>query len=622
VEPPVATSILLSTSSLTFASLLDTETVAATVLDQNGRTMTGVPVTWTTSSLTVALAQPGGLVTAVGNGVATITAAAGSVPASALVTVLQVPVAVAVSPEPVAVARPLATATARASVLDARGFAVPGAVVMWWSSDESVALVNADGVITGVMPGTTTVTAEAALAAGGSLTDWVTVNVGNAPLITTAALATGMVGDAYDQTLTASGGGGVYTWALTAGTLPEGLSLGPDGSITGTPTVSGFRQFTVEVTSAGETDARHLAVAVEPSLRLATSYLVGGYPGMSYGDQIAPATGGDGTYGYAISDGTLPSGLSLNAATGAITGTTSDMGMWFFEITAQSGMEQASAVYAITISTNPPGAFNLWGSTVSDDIPDAAVREQLSAALARWEAIVTSELDDYTFGDVDARACAGAGDLLDGALVDDVVALVDFHIGQPGGLLGFAGSCVHAGAAPFTMVGYLSLDAQDLTLMSDASLFALMWHELGHIMGIGLHWEALELQDLSSGRPVFTGAAANGEYDALLGSQAQIPIEDGGGPGTALGHWDEEHFDNEIMTGFMDPLTPISRMTIASLADIGWSVSYDAADPYTLPACSSTFTCVRAPAQTAPGLGTTAYEVRPPFEPVVIPVER
>lgn len=68
------------------------------------------------------------------------------------------------------------------------------------------------------------------------------------------------------------------------------------------------------------------------------------------------------------------------------------------------------------------------------------------------------------------------------------------------------------------------------------------------------------------------------------GSGAGVPVENTGGPGTADSHWRETIFRNELMSGFISGTgNPISRMTVGSLADLGYQVDLDAAEPYQLP---------------------------------------
>jgi hypothetical protein len=76
-------------------------------------------------------------------------------------------------------------------------------------------------------------------------------------------LADGTVGGAYTGTITATGGTGPYTYAVTSGTLPAGLSLSSGGAVTGTPTTAATRAFTVTATDAnGDTGSRAYSVTV------------------------------------------------------------------------------------------------------------------------------------------------------------------------------------------------------------------------------------------------------------------------------------------------------------------------------------------------------------------------
>jgi hypothetical protein len=85
----------------------------------------------------------------------------------------------------------------------------------------------------------------------------------------------------------------------------------------------------------------------------------------------------------------------------------------------------------------------------------------------------------------------------------------------------------------------------------------------------------------------FEGERALAEFDALVGAEyadARVPVENTGGQGVANGHWRESVFGNELMSPFMSRLDGVlSRVTIASLEDIGYEVSYDAAGDYVWP---------------------------------------
>ena len=82
-------------------------------------------------------------------------------------------------------------------------------------------------------------------------------------VVATTSLRDGVQSVAYSDTLTATGGDGSYTWSVTVGSLPTGLSLTTSsGLISGTPTGSGST-FTVEVASGdGQTDTQQLTITV------------------------------------------------------------------------------------------------------------------------------------------------------------------------------------------------------------------------------------------------------------------------------------------------------------------------------------------------------------------------
>src|SRR5262249_35479660 len=91
------------------------------------------------------------------------------------------------------------------------------------------------------------------------------VNV--APSITTVSpLASGVIGVAYSTTLTAAGGTTPYTWSITSGALPSGVTMSNAGVISGSPSVSGTFNFTVKVQDVnGATDSKAFQMTVNPS---------------------------------------------------------------------------------------------------------------------------------------------------------------------------------------------------------------------------------------------------------------------------------------------------------------------------------------------------------------------
>ena len=135
--------------------------LSAEVRDQNGQVMAGATVTWASSAAAAATVSASGLVTAVANGSATITATAGAASGSATVTVAQVVSAVNVTPDTATVLEG-DTLRLAATATDANGQVVAGAEFVWASVDTAAAVVDASGLVTGVGAGDVEVTATAA----------------------------------------------------------------------------------------------------------------------------------------------------------------------------------------------------------------------------------------------------------------------------------------------------------------------------------------------------------------------------------------------------------------------------------------------------------------------------
>ena len=148
-DPPRASSVTIRPPAAELTAVGATVQLTAEVRDQNGQVMAGAAVEWASGSPAVATVEASGLVTAAGNGAATITAAAGSASGSATVMVAQQVETVEVSP---AADTLLSGDTVRlaAAARDANGHAVAGAEFSWSSSDSAVAVVDATGQVTGV----------------------------------------------------------------------------------------------------------------------------------------------------------------------------------------------------------------------------------------------------------------------------------------------------------------------------------------------------------------------------------------------------------------------------------------------------------------------------------------
>lgn len=162
-----------------------------------------------------------------------------------------------------------------------------------------------------------------------------TVTINAALAISTSSLAGGTVNTAYSQSLAATGGTTPYTWSISAGSLPAGLSLSSAGTISGTPTVIGTSTFTVQVADAGGASITAvLSIVIAPApLAITTTSLPNGAVNETYNATLA-SSGGTPPVTWAVTLGTLPAGLALNASTGAITGTPTTPASSTFTITA------------------------------------------------------------------------------------------------------------------------------------------------------------------------------------------------------------------------------------------------------------------------------------------------
>ncbi|MEP7336847.1 MAG: putative Ig domain-containing protein, partial [Acidobacteriota bacterium] len=185
---------------------------------------------------------------------------------------------------------------------------------------------------------------------GATRTATLTVNVVCPTItLTPASLPSTPVNTAYAQSLSASPAGGNYSFAVTSGLLPAGLTLNSNGSFSGAPTNSGTFNFRVTATGFGGCTAfRDYSLVVTcPAIAVTPSSLPGGSVGTAYSQTVSATPAG--SYAYGVSSGALPIGLTLNASTGAITGTPTSIGSYTFTITAAAGACSDSRTYTVVI---------------------------------------------------------------------------------------------------------------------------------------------------------------------------------------------------------------------------------------------------------------------------------
>jgi hypothetical protein len=508
-------SIELSDDDVTFNSLQATTDLDAVVRDAGG-TVIAATVTWTTDASSVASVTNQGVVTAVANGDTRVIATAGPVADTATITVEQVAALLVLSPDTLRLAAVDDTASITATVRDAGGSPMSGVPVTFATEDPDVA---------------------------------------------TVIVATGKV--------TAEGNGATRIVAQVA---PGGSALTKN-------------------------------VRVEVGGSLAPAYLVGGYVNTAYSSQI-PAASGGGTFTYAVTGGLLPTGVTMSSS-GAITGTPITSGVHFFEVTATSGVLTVSQRYAITISTMPAAAFNLWVAYNGGPMPPVNAQTALTNALDRWEEIITGDAGAPVTYSANAFPAAGCttlvdGTLYNGAFIEDVAFIVDIAaIDGPSNTLAQAGPCGSPRPQlPVVVSGQMRIDQADAAGGSATFLRDVIIHEIGHVLGIGTLWQDSTVF-FGTDSVSYFGQNAKQEWNTISGEAGNVPVEPEVGA-----HWDEAWFGAEVMTPSAEgpgSSHPISRVTVGALLDFGWDALLTAADAFTLPGCSPACTVpARAPGERVP----------------------
>jgi DNA-binding beta-propeller fold protein YncE len=182
----------------------------------------------------------------------------------------------------------------------------------------------------------------------------------NGPLSTVTPLSAGNVGVPYSSTtLEADGGTPPYAWFVSSGSPPAGLAVNPGtGDITGTPSSAGTSTFSVTVTDSSsptpERATETFSITIEGSpLAVTTTSLLPATLNAPYSQTLA-ATGGTGPYKWALTGGSLPTGVTLDGPTGTISGTPTSVGLSTFSVTVTDSTTPTpeSATASLSLAVN------------------------------------------------------------------------------------------------------------------------------------------------------------------------------------------------------------------------------------------------------------------------------
>ena len=429
----------------------------------------------------------------------------------------RIPTTVSVSPVAVSLTALGQTQQLVPSVTDQNGNSLAGASVSWSSTNTAVATVSQSGVVTAIGTGSGDI-----IATSGSADGTAAVTVVQAP-----AQLLKVSGDA--QTATAGT------------TLPAPLVIQVNDPA-GSPIQGRTASFSV--------------------------------------------TQGDGS----ISTATAATGNDGRASTTFTTGTVSGSAQ---VVSVSIVATPLSASFTATAAPDPT-SFNIGLQYLSP--ATATQRQAFTAARLRWQGAITGDLED---GLLQTSAACGAGTPAFNQEIDDVVILVILDsIDGPGDVLGSAGPCWVRDPDYLSILGLMQFDTADMrSLESAGQLSTVVLHEMAHVLGFGLVWDSLRLiadpslppppseTPIPGADPHFTGTQAIAAFDdaggATYTASAKVPVENAGGRGTADSHWRESVLVNELMTGYINSgQNPLSRLTIAALADQGYTVDFAAADSY------------------------------------------
>jgi hypothetical protein len=666
-EPPTPTTIVVRTSggatSASLTSIGQTVGLVARVVDQNGDTMQGQTVTWSSGTTTVASVSVAGTVTAVGNGTAQITATAGSASGSLAVTVAQVATAILkqggdaqTGTVGAALAQPL---TVR--VVDALGVGVAGGSVAWAvaSGGGTIAGGNADasGIATAIWtPGTTAGTATATATAGGATVIFgATLQAAAAAQIAVVAgdnqngavglpLATQprvRVSDQYGNakagitvtwTITA-GGGSVSPASTTTGATGETATTWTLGSALGANGLQASAGAGINVTFgatgvAGGTPT-NIAMLVGDNQTALAGFATNIRPAVVVTDAAAQPVSGVQVVFTPSGGGSVTAGTVTTNAQGI-----AQVGSWTPNGVAGGGTLAVSVTGfpALTASFTATAAAPAYNIEIRNIGPafSPAVQAAFDAAEALWEQVIYGDMSDVAINTT--NACSLGATISE--TVDDVIILARFDsIDGPGQILGQAGACSIRVSNGLSIYGQMRFDTADVATLG-ASINAVILHEMGHVLGFSagiFNSQAGITNPVACAQLISApgldshfnctqaGAinAARAMFDSIGGTSytggSKVPLENcvtgvpaSCGAGTLYSHWRESTFFNELMTGYLNsgaPTNPLSVLSITAMQDIGYRVNYAAAQAYT-----RTFT---APAAArGPGIDLTNDEYR------------
>ena len=229
---------------------------------------------------------------------------------------------------------------------------------------------------------------------------------------------------------------------------------------------------------------------------------------------------------------------------------------------------------------------------------DPTIQAAFTTAKARIQGLVTGALPSATLSalTIDLTPCGITG--VTQAFETTTGVIVYATVGTLGpGILGSAGPCYTRINGGLSLIGVMTFSASALQgLANDGRLNDVILHEMLHTLGFGTLWaNKFLVSGVGTSAPLFTGPFSAGGCQFHGGGtncSTTVPLETTGGAGTRDVHWRENTtgtgigFKTELMTGYVSSAgipNPVSKMTIGSMADLGYVVNYLPYDAYDVP---------------------------------------
>lgn len=409
----------------------------------------------------------------------------------------------------------------------------------------------------------------------------------------------------------ASGIAQVGSWTLGTAVGVNTLRAQITGGASLTFTAQGLTAAPVLTPTTATAQAGYLAFPVTKVPRVLVTDVLG-----------HPLAGVPVTFAVTSGDATVTGGTALSGSDGIAAPADWRLGQANSStVTATTGLSAAPVTFT---ATGVAAAFLIdvrFLTSMSADQRDAFV-----AAARRWMSIITGHLTPIPVN-LPAGACSTLQPAMNETVTDVVIFAEVIPIDGVGNVLGSASPCATRSTTDLTIVGTMQFDSADLqALVATNQLVATITHEMAHVLGFGTVWSTRSLTSgLGTTDPRFIGPEAVSiwpPFSAALGFPGtNPPIENLGGAGTAGSHWRESVFHAELMTGYIEapgvPM-PLSRITIASMKDLGYQVDYAQADLFAgnLMAAAST---TAPPTLLNERLGRVRWQITPTGETRRVP---